>query len=184
MSGAFEPEIAQGTSTALEAQVRDLLPSVSGFGSRLGAQNVIVPVIDVTGTAEGSGLPQDLQEAWDSTTSHVQQTGNATSTIISNAGFYLVDLVTVWQPNGNNVAAATIFIDDTSTQTTIWQCSYAITGASVSLSGLENRFRVFLKAGETLKLFTFSTNVVVDVWNRQIADTNGTLINPQGFTAT
>lgn len=184
MAGAFEPEIAQVTSNALEAQVRDLLPSVSGFGSRLGAQNVIVPVVDVTGTAEGSSLSQDLQEAWDATTDHLQQTGATTGNVITNAGFYVVDLVSVWQPNGSNTAAATLFIDDGSTQTTIWQCSYAITGASTSITGLENKFRVFLKSGETLKLTTASTNVVVDVWNRQIADTNGTLINPQGFTPT
>ena len=65
MSSAFEPELAQVTSNNLEATVRNLLPSVSGFGSRLGAQNVIVPIIDLTPTAEGSVLPVQLQTAWD-----------------------------------------------------------------------------------------------------------------------
>ena len=68
MAGAFEPEVAQVTSNDLEAQIRSLLPSVSGFGSRLGAQNVIVPIVDLTPIAEGSGLPEYLQRAWDDST--------------------------------------------------------------------------------------------------------------------
>ena len=63
MAGAFEPEVAQVTSNDLEATVRQLLPSVAGFGSRLGAQNVIVPIVDLTPTAEGSVLRTDLQTA-------------------------------------------------------------------------------------------------------------------------
>ena len=48
------PEIITVNSEALEATVRDLLPSQNGFGSELQASNIITPIIDLTPTAEGS----------------------------------------------------------------------------------------------------------------------------------
>ena len=57
-------QIKSITSEALEATVRNLLPSQQGFGEDLQAQNVIVPIIDLTPTAEGSQLPTSLQQAY------------------------------------------------------------------------------------------------------------------------
>ena len=57
------PEIITVNSETLQAQIRDLLPSQAGFGSELRASNVITPIIDLTATAEGSGLPQDFARA-------------------------------------------------------------------------------------------------------------------------
>ena len=84
------PEIITVNSETLQQQIRDLLPSQSGFGSELQASNVITPIIDLTATAEGSGLPRDLQNAlaFGSNTSFSVQ--NATSTIIAQAGFWRV----------------------------------------------------------------------------------------------
>ena len=53
-------QIISITSEALQATVRRLLPSQQGFGEDLQASNVILPVIDLTPTAEGSQLPNDL----------------------------------------------------------------------------------------------------------------------------
>ena len=58
-----QPEVITVNSEALEAQIRDLLPSQRGFGSELQASNVILPIIDLTPTAEGSILRTDLQTA-------------------------------------------------------------------------------------------------------------------------
>ena len=57
------PEIITVNSEGLQTQIRDLLPSQNGFGSELQATNVIVPIIDLTAAAEGSGLPTDLARA-------------------------------------------------------------------------------------------------------------------------
>ena len=55
------PEVITVNSEVLEATIRDLLPSQNGFGSELQASNVIMPIIDLTATAEGSGLSEELQ---------------------------------------------------------------------------------------------------------------------------
>ena len=57
------PQITSVTSESLQAQIRALLPSQEGFGTDLMAQNVIVPVIDLTAAAEGSTVPQYLQNS-------------------------------------------------------------------------------------------------------------------------
>jgi len=57
------PQIIRLTSEALQASIRRLLPSQQGFGLDLEATNVITPIIDLTPTAEGSELRQDLQSA-------------------------------------------------------------------------------------------------------------------------
>ena len=54
------PEIITVNSEALQATVRNLLPSQNGFGSELQASNIITPVIDLTPSAEGTVLRQDL----------------------------------------------------------------------------------------------------------------------------
>ena len=43
-------------SEALQATVRRLLPSQNGFGEDLQASNVIVPIVNLTPSAEGTEL--------------------------------------------------------------------------------------------------------------------------------
>lgn len=172
------------TSEALEATYRSYTPSQSGFTEDLMASNTIIPIVDLTATAAGTQTPQNLQTAWDSTTGHTRQSATATTTaIITGTGFWQIDLVAVWQPNGSNVPAITVQIDDgTVTKIPVWQCSYAITGASTSIASAEQKFVVFLRSTDNLEIYTASTNAVIDIWYRQIADLNGVLVNPAGFT--
>ena len=55
--------ISSVTSEALQLKLRQLLPSQQGFGTDLSASDTIIPVIDLTQAAEGSGLPSYLQTA-------------------------------------------------------------------------------------------------------------------------
>ena len=50
-------------NAGLEAQVAALLPSVAGYGGNLRATNTIVPIVDLTAAAEGSNVPESLQQA-------------------------------------------------------------------------------------------------------------------------
>lgn len=177
-------EVKTITSESLESAYRALTPSQQGFTQDLMASNTIIPVLDLSSAASGGSTGENLQTAWDDTTGHHRQSAVATTTdIITNTGFWQCDLTAVWQPNGSNTPAITVQIDDgTVTKIPIWQCSYAITGASDSISGLESKFVVFLRAGRKLQVYTASTNAVIDIWYRQIASVNGTLINPAGFT--
>jgi len=57
------PQITSVTSEQLQVKIRDLLPSQEGFGTDLMAQNVIVPIIDLTAAAQGTSTPESLAQA-------------------------------------------------------------------------------------------------------------------------
>jgi len=176
------PEIITVNSEVLETQIRDLLPSQSGFGSELQASNVITPIIDLTAAAEGSPTPEFLQRAWDFATDHVQ-INNTTSTVINQTGFWQVGFHLAYQPNGSLQAAAKLQINDTSSVKEIWQASLCVTGASTSVND-SGEIIVFLRAGDSLEGFSVSTNTVLNVWYRQVASLDGTLTVPLGFSPT
>jgi hypothetical protein len=175
-------QIRSVVSESLEAQIRTLLPSQSGFTEDLQASNVIMPVVDITSAAEGSSVPEFLQTAWDDST-NLTQVNNGTVTVVSTTGFYKVDLHLMYNPSGSLTPAATIQINDgTATRIKVWQASSAITGVASATVTNEDSFIVFLRAGRTLEAFSNATSIVMNVWTRQVADVNGNLVNPLGFT--
>ena len=181
MAGAFEPELAQVTSNDLEASIRSLLPSVSGFGSRLGAQNVIVPIVDLTPTAEGSILPTDLQRALAfGSQTHFDIT-NTTATLTSTPGFYRVTGTATTSNTPTLNPNAELQMTDGVTTKTIW--AIRMTGTSTDQYVTTSIDYVFFVAnGITLQgSATAETNLQGSI--RQIADSNGNLINPDGFTS-
>ncbi len=84
------PEIITVNSEALEAQVRDLLPSQNGFGSELQASNVIQPIIDLTAVAEGSGVGENLQTAIAFGSQTAFSAENTSDVVASSTGFYRI----------------------------------------------------------------------------------------------
>ena len=89
----------------------------------------------------------------------------------------------MYNPSGALTPAATIQINDgTATRIKVWQASFAITGVANATVTSDDSFVVFLRAGRTLEAFSNATSVVLNVWTRQIADVNGVLTNPLGFT--
>tara|TARA_Y100000004_G_C8939878_1_gene423718 strand:- start:556 stop:1092 length:537 start_codon:yes stop_codon:yes gene_type:complete len=169
------------TSEALEAQIRDLLPSQSGFTEDLQASNVITPIIDLTNAAEGSSTPEFLQRAWDFSTGHSTITSGTTN-LITTTGFWQVDL-TFQSDTGAGTREAKIEIDDGSSSKVVWETNVSPSGSNNPSVALENAFIVFLRAGDTLKgTCTTPSSMSLDVWYRQVADVNGVLTNPQGFT--
>ena len=173
------------TSEALEERFRQVFPAQAGAEliQDLYASGVIVPTIDFTSIAEGSFLPESLQQAWDFSTTAVQ-VANATTNVLNNPGFWLVDFtLSVGDFSASVVTTdATISINDGSTTKPIWGFSRNTATTSDSGAILENKFVVFLRAGDSLELYSRSTNFVFDLWYRQVATVNGTLVNPLGFT--
>ena len=173
------------TSESLEKKFRDVFPAQGGAEliQDLYAAGTIQPVIDFSTVAEGSVLPTNLQTAWDfSTGSNASNSG--TPTIINNTGFWLVDLTCV----GNFIRSAAVQsvdleIFDGSTSKPIWGITTINFGSTEGGSAIEQRFVVFLRAGDSLLARHSAVNVFqLDVWYRQIADVNGNLVNPLGFT--
>lgn len=181
MAGAFEPEVAQVTSNTLEAQVRSLLPSVAGFGSRLGAQNVIVPVVDLTATAEGSTLRSDLQTAisFGGITSY--DVTNTTTTLANSPGFWRIFGLSDIRGGTASITFNAFALTDGLSTKQVWQHEVN-QGVNNTHSTVIYDFVVYLDAGESLTAQSNSTRGSINGTFRQIADNNGELVNPSGFT--
>jgi len=142
---------------------------------------VVVPTYSINSVAEGSGLPQNLQTAWDFSTGH-STVANTTTTIISNTGFWLLD-VNCSIIDGAAARSANINITDGLGSKIIWEVNIAGTGLTGSYSTVtENKFVVFVRSGDSIRVTTDNAAIIADVWYRQIATVNGTLVNPLGFS--
>ena len=173
------PQITSVTSEALQAQIRTLLPSQEGFGTDLMAQNVIVPIIDLTSAAEGSSVPQNLQTAlaFGSQTSFA--VNNTTTTIISNTGFFRVFGSYVNAGSSGGFTTVSFSMSDGLSSKNIWQNTIPTTSSSTLINGNYD-FVVFLAAGVTVSAQADSSSYISGS-TRQIADINGALVNPSGF---
>ena len=172
--------ISTVTSEALQLKLRQLLPSQQGFGSDLSASDTIIPIIDLTEAAEGSDVPEFLQRAWDFSTTWNLVAG-ATTTIINNTGFWQIDLNCTMKYTTAGIFAY-IFITDGVSLKTLWRTTNVSTTSTNTNTAIENKFVVFLRAGDSLVAASNNAAASMDIWHRQIADINGTLVNPTGFS--
>ncbi len=173
-------QIKSITSEALEATVRNLLPSQQGFGEDLQAQNVIVPIIDLTPTAEGSQLREYLQRAISFTDNTYFSSRNSTDNLANSPGFWQI------------VGTAHTFVDATTDGVfsfqvnnglafnTLWQGFHRPQSPDTA-TAVPFDLIVFLDTGETLQAST-STNASLRGSYRQVADRYGNIVNPTGFT--
>ena len=174
------PEIITVNSEDLQTAIRDLLPSQNGFGSELQATNVITPIIDLTPTAEGSTLPTNLQQAmaFGSQTSNL--VNNATVTLENSPGFYRVfGVLNAWAQGAAN-GGGNIALTDGLSVKQLYQI-FVDNGANTEILSLDFDFVVFLAPGESLTGTSDAANNFLRVTTRQIADAQGTLVNPSGF---
>lgn len=172
-------QIRQVVSETLQATVRRLLPSQQGFTEDLQASNVITPIIDLTPSAEGDTLPVDLARAIDhSSTSFFVQ--NATNTVlVNNTGFYLVTFGATVQGNAN--ASLNFNITDGSTAKTVWTVENS--GGNIHEYVVSQQLVVFLRSGDSLRASSASVDCVLAGSTRQIADINGNVTLPNGFSS-
>ena len=173
------PQITTVTSETLQAQIRNLLPSQEGFGTDLMAQNVIVPVIDLTAAAEGSTVPQNLQTALAFGSQNTFGVSNTTTTIINTTGFYRVYGNYAIETYAGTISCKFQLTDGLATKNLVNFVTDNGSG-SASLIGLFD-FVVFLAAGESLVATSNYSRAALTGSYRQIADVNGTLVNPSGF---
>jgi len=168
------------TSEALQATIRRLLPSQQGFGEDLQASNVIQPIIDLTPSAEGETTPEYLQRAWDFSTGHNTVT-NTTTQIINTPGFWQIDLAIAQNPS-NNAQVASIAISDGLSSKVIWELNHSA-GSTAAVFVTDNPIIAFLRTGDSLSVTsTGAGGTNCDVWYRQVADVNGNVVNPLGFS--
>lgn len=180
------PEITTITSESLQAEVRRLLPSQRGFGSDLEAQNVIVPIVDLTATAEGSALRADLQTA--------ASLGNCTKTILNipgtdvnqnTVGFYryeaIMSVLSSGSALGNRVR---IQLNNTSSLTTVdlHDLGNSSDGNPEEPQTVNVTGTVYLDQNDRLQVNVTGSDGFVTITSWPVADANGNFINPSGFS--
>jgi len=168
------------TSESLEASYRNLTPSQSGFTEDLMASNTIIPVIDLTSAAEGSSVAENLQTAlaYGSQTSF--DVTNTTTNLANNAGFWrIIGSAFSTSASASTLRAGFAISDGLSSKDIL---KYRLEGAISASVVVPFDFVVFLRSGDTLTASTATAASSIVGSYRQIADVNGTLVNPSGFT--
>ena len=166
-------------SQQIEDKVNQLLPSQGGFqaGVDFSASTTIIPIVDLTETAEGSTLRQDLQTSLSLTSCTAFNVSNTTSTIVNTTGYYRIfGALSIEAFSGQSLA--TFQLTDGTTTKIIYQGTIDATGGVVENTVVNFDFNVFLEAGETLLATTNDTKTILAGASRQIADISGNLVNP------
>jgi hypothetical protein len=166
-------------STAIEDKINQLLPSQGGFGAGVdfSASTMVIPIVDLTESAEGSSLRSDLQRAYSHTQSTHTLIENTTTTLLTTTGYYQVDLAYCIQSETTAIRNGKLIINDGTTDKIIFQMSVHQTSAGANANGVYQTV-VFLGAGDSLKCTSDDDQVMMNVVTRQIADISGNLVNP------
>ena len=166
-------------SQTLEDKIRELLPSQGGFGAGvdLTASTQIIPVVDLTESAEGSNVREDLQTSL----SHNSITStfvasSATETLITNTGYFRIFGTATCNDASASYQLFKIFLSDGATDKNVFVSQIDKTATSSHLNDAFD-FVVFLSAGDSLKA-SATAQALGNVTTRQIADITGTLVNP------
>ena len=174
-------QIISITSEALQATIRRLLPSQQGFGEDLQASNVVQPIIDLTPTAEGSQLQENLAEAWALNSITAWSVSDSTSTIVNSPGFWRV-----WGTATNNndsvkKVTASLDLTDGFSTTNLWKFIVPNLGTGqVNVAQFDTI--VFLGSGESLTATSNGVESEMAGSLRQVADSTGNIVNPSGFS--
>ena len=166
-------------SDNLEDKVRSLLPSQGGLGAGfdLSASTQIIPIVDLTESAEGSQLRQDLQSCFSITQITRHNGSAATTTIVTNTGYFRV-FGYVSLPADSSVGFGNFDITDGTTTKIIWGIQNQIAVSPTVPNQTFYDFIVKLNAGDSLRVTSNDSNVTFEGCTRQIATLAGELVEP------
>lgn len=174
-------------SEQIEEQYRRLLPAQAGFGTTtdLLASDTIIPVVNITGAAEGQALREDLQRAQDiSSSTGAFQSKNAAFTWLSTPGFWLIRVNCLINPSVAGAESNT-FITDGAVSSIVYNPGPSL-GGGTNVEEYVNSpdIVVFLRPGDELRTNhpSATADVTTTITYRQIADLYGNLTTPTGFT--
>lgn len=176
---------ARVTTEALEKKFRDTFPSQAGaeLVDDLYASGVITPIVDFTAAAQGSELPQLLQTALDFSTLVTTRTTNGTSVITTTPGFYSLYINYCVAQRGSQTTDFGINLFDGATSKYVWTVGQGNSSTNEDDVVSTDRLVVYVRSGDSLRAVSFGSDGFISVSSRQIADVNGNLVNPLGFTS-
>jgi len=163
-------------SSAIESKINQLLPSQGGFGAGVdfSASTMVIPIVDLTETAEGSDVRADLQTSFSFNNTNSYAVANASTTLINTTGYFRI-LGNMTLLKTNDGATINISITDGVSSKIL------INGKSSQLatsSSFSYDFTVFLGAGDSIVATSTSVELGIVGITRQIADISGNLIQP------
>lgn len=161
-------------SNAIESKINSLLPSQGGFapGVDFSASTMVIPIVDLTETAEGGTTRQDLQSALSLASCTVFDVTNTTTTIVNTTGYWRVTAVS--NLGGSPTVRNSIIMTDGTTTKQMWE--HLMNGTGNSCLNIDYIF--FLPAGVSLQVKSDSSGATIAGSVRQIADLSGNLVNP------
>ena len=169
------------TSETLEAAYRALTPSQNGFTEDLMASNTIIPVLDLTSNAAGTNVPEYQAQALAYGNATAFQVASADVDVATTPGFYRLTGTGMVVSNTGSNQSVIISITDGVTPKTLWKL-FVPSGLGVnSFFSLNFDYVIFVASGITLNVLATSTSSAAGSI-RQVADVNGTIVNPTGFT--
>jgi hypothetical protein len=165
-------------SQQIEDKINQLLPSQAGFqaGVDFSASTTVIPIVDLTETAEGSSLRQDLQTAVSHNSITAFTVTNTTTTIVTTTGYYRV----FGYANLNTDTGAgeiTFLLNDGTTDKEIFRI-LNVPAATDAVNIEKFDFVAFISAGDSLKCKVTNAQSFASGSTRQIADISGNLVNP------
>jgi len=166
-------------STSLEDKIKELLPSQANFGAGqdLSASSMIIPIVDLTESAEGSSLRVDLQSALSHDSTTTFSITNATNTVITNTTGYWRVFGSMGIANANSSAIfSEINVYDGSTSKLLLKNNNSINNDTNGIITFD--FICKLSAGDSLRGTANDGQQSLKGVVRQLADINGTLVNP------
>jgi len=164
-------------SSSIEAKINQLLPSQGGQGAGIdfSASTMVIPIVDLTESAEGSQLRQDLQSALGFDITSFEVTNATNTTIINTTGYFRI-FCTVSTVGVNSGGSITVAIFDGATSKTIINGKQAVELSSAgTYTAHDYDFIVKLQAGESIRVTANQSGYRVSGCSRQIADINGNL---------
>tara|TARA_R110000823_G_scaffold204533_1_gene335505 strand:- start:58 stop:582 length:525 start_codon:yes stop_codon:yes gene_type:complete len=166
-------------SQELENKIRTLLPSQGGAGAGfdLSASSQIVPIIDLTESAEGSNVRADLQTAIGFSSANAFDVENQTTSVIINTGYWRVfGKSFIDYPRSGSANILHQLTDGASTK--IIRRFFDFGDTSNTVGAFDSfDYNIFLEAGESLQIVVPSDALCSGVV-RQLADIDGNLVNP------
>mgnify|MGYP001457780177 FL=1 len=161
-------------SNAIETKINSLLPSQGGFapGVDFSASTMVIPIVDLTETAQGGTTRQDLQSALSLASCTVFDVTNTTTTIVNTTGYWRVTAVS--SCGGSPTVRNSIIMTDGTTTKQMWE--HLMNGTGNSCLNIDYIF--FLPAGVSLQVKSDSSGATIAGSVRQLADLSGNLVNP------
>tara|TARA_E500000331_G_scaffold257512_1_gene248267 strand:+ start:174 stop:686 length:513 start_codon:yes stop_codon:yes gene_type:complete len=161
-------------SNAIETKINSLLPSQGGFapGVDFSASTMVIPIVDLTETAQGGTTRQDLQSALSLASCTVFDVTNTTTTIVNTTGYWRVTAVS--SCGGSPTVRNSIIMTDGTTTKQMWE--HLMNGTGNSCLNIDYIF--FLPASVSLQVKSDSSGATIAGSVRQLADLSGNLVNP------